>query len=620
MNVSSILAVATLLVAVAPLFAGETLQVEDLPSVAVRPTAPHAPVEIVKDGRPVAVVYVAEANPSDTLKRLLKEFDTVMELTAGARLQKVEACPPPDVSAIIIGDCPESRRAGINAEEIPIEGFVVKTAPNRVYLVGSKHPIPPNAGYSDSYGNEGTAWAVADFLERFVGVRWYWPLDLGGRSVIKKSTIAIPPAYYSDQPEFRKREFFPPRYRKPWWSKWYDKDGGPVPSAMAIPPDMDTIDMMPLLACLRSGNSWPYMIKVHQPQHFASNPAKWKAHSAMFQKNPDGSPNYRMLCYSSQEAFDYLIQGCEDAWTNGKPLGAVPWVTTTCVTISPGDYVVRCYCDKCKSLFQPELAPYGTASKIMGLFVKKFCEEVKRRWPEKKVLFLPYWNYTLCPEDIDFPDNLEIQMCTMAFGLMRQPGPRKLMQDNLRAWSRKVGGRVTTWEYSHRLPDWTHAPYQCPHLVQDYYRSLRDVLAGSFLNGGGISEWSQSAPTDYCWMRIMWDPDVNVDAILDNMCERMFGKAAATTRELLHLMCDRWEKAEWHSGLGDAGRITPRVFADTWPPEVVERMAKLWRQARRELKDDPSGLQRFEYWTWTFEAFLKEAEEQWAKAGVKPAN
>jgi hypothetical protein len=43
-------------------------------------------------------------------------------------------------------------------------------------------------------------------------------------------------------------------------------------------------------------------------------------------------------------------------------------------------------------------------------------------------------------------------------------------------------------------------------------------------------------------------------------------------------------------------------------------MAGLWRQARDEIKDDPLSLQRFEYATWTFEYFLKEAKEQWSKA------
>jgi hypothetical protein len=458
---------------------------------------------------------------------------------------------------------------------------------------------------------------VADFLERFVGVRWYWPAEVGGRSIAKSKTVTVRPAYYSDQPVFRRRDFFPRRYKKPWArSIWYDKKS-PIPSSRAIPPEVEAIEMVPFFACLRSGNSWPYMIKVHQPQGFSRNPKKWEQHKAMFQKNRDGSPNYRMLCYTSQEALDYLLKGCEDIWDKGKKIQAVPWVTTTSVTISPGDSPVECYDKNCQKLYEPNKHPYGEASKIMGMFVRKFAMEVKRRWPTKKVMYLPYYNYTLCPEEIDFPDNLEIQMCTMAFALMKQPIQRDLMERNLRCWSKKVGGKILTWEYSHRVANWTYAPLQYPHLVQDYYRKNRDILAGSFLNGGdSLSEWSTTAFTLYCWMKVLWNPDVDVDAILHTYCKRMFQKASGTMQELIQLMCDRWEKTSWSQSQRDNGRLDSRVFTETWPPEIVERMANLWKQARRELKDDPVSLQRFEYITWSFEHFLEEAKEEWVKTNT----
>jgi hypothetical protein len=251
----------------------------------------------------------------------------------------------------------------------------------------------------------------------------------------------------------------------------------------------------------------------------------------------------------------------------------------------------------------------------MGQFVKKMCEGVKQRWPNKKVLYLAYWNYTACPEEIDFPDNLEVQMCTMAMGLMRQADARQLMEQNERAWSQKVGGKITTWEYPHRVPEWTHAPVQYPHVIQTYYRDNRDALAGSFLNGGGFNEWSKGAPTDYCLMRVLWNPEVNIDAILDEMCRRLFGKAGGTVRELLRLECDRWESAPWREGVGDAGHVTPEAYTDTWPPEVVAQMDQLHKQAQEEMKDDPVAQQRFAYMTWTWEAFLQEAREEGAKAG-----
>ena len=195
----------------------------------------------------------------------------------------------------MIGDCPDSRKAGIDAAKIPIEGYVVKTQPNRLFLVGSVQKLPENEGITDQYSNDGTAWAVADFLERFVGVRWYWPTEVGGRSIVKATTLSVRPVHYSDQPVFRRRDFFPWQYKKPWArSVWHDKTS-PTPSARAIPADVEVIDLIPLFACLRSGNSWPYMIKVHQPQNFERNPKRWESHKAMFQKKEDGAPDYRML-------------------------------------------------------------------------------------------------------------------------------------------------------------------------------------------------------------------------------------------------------------------------------------------------------------------------------------
>ena len=590
-------------------------KVKDLTPVNIHTTPRHEPFYIVQDGKPEAKIYIADANPSENLKILIKELLEVIQLTSGAELQIVHQMPSKNESAIVIGDCPNSRKAGIDAEKIPFEGFVIKTQPNRLFLVGSTQKLPDNKGISDPYSNDGTAWAIADFLERFVGVRWYWPTEVGGRSIVKSTTLFARPMYYSDKPVFRRRDFFPRQYKKPWArSVWHDKSSL-TPSARAIPADVEVINLIPLFACLRSGNSWPYMIKVHQPQNFERNPKRWEPYKAMFQKNADGTPDYRMLDYTSREALEFLLKGCEDVWDDGKSTAAVPWVTTTSVTISPGDNKVECTNIGCLNLIEPFKHPYGDASKLMGMFVRKFAAEVKQRWPAKKVLYLPYYNYTLCPEDIDFPDNLEIQMCTMAFALMKQPEQQELMEQNLRCWSKKVGGKILSWEYPHRVINWTTAPVQYPHLVQNYYLKNRDILAGSFLNGGdSIAEWSTAALTLYSWMKILWNPDVNVDAIIQSFCDRMFGKAAGTMNELYQLMCDRWENTEWTRSQDDDGRLHPKIFAETWPPEVTEKMAGLWRQARDELKNDPVTLQKFEYVTWTFEHFLKEAEEQWAKA------
>ena len=112
-------------------------------------------------------------------------------------------------------------------------------------------------------------------------------------------------------------------------------------------------------------------------------------------------------------------------------------------------------------------------------------------------------------------------------------------------------------------------------------------------------------------MRVLWNPDLNVDAVLDEMCERLYGKAGGTAKGLMKLECDVWEKGEWtkHRIKQPGGWPVPRrLFPVVFTPDVVQRMKALRDKALAEMADDPVARQRFLYWTWTFDAFLKEAE------------
>lgn len=582
--------------------AGGMAGVPDLTPVAFQKAPNHAPVELVREGRPIAEVYVAGGG-SATLGRLVGELVEVVRLTSGAQLIVATNPPPADKPAIVIGDGEASRRVGIDAARIPVEGFVIKTAPNRVFLVGSTQALPAGSTQYARWSNEGTAWAVADFLERFVGVRWYWPADIGGRCVTPTASLVVPPVHYTDQPAFRLRQFFPEYgWKLPQPARWFDKEMLPFAPG-AIPEGVQKVDMASYLPLVRGGSSWPYRIKVHEPQRLwkYKSPEWLKAHEAMFALKKDSTRNLSMFCYSAQETLDYLIAGCETAWDKGGPAS---WVTPTCVTISPSDDAMDCHCQACQ-----ETAKKGGPSLIMGLFVRRMCEEVRKRWPDKKVMYLPYWNYQSCPEGVEYPDNLEIKVCLTGhpMALMRQAEARHAADANIRTWSRKVGGPITTWDYSDRGSGWTYGPLQYPHVVRDFYRTHRAVIAGTFLNGGIMTDWTTTAPTLYVWMKALWNPDLDVDAVLDEMCRRLYGKAGATVRELLRFECERWETGTWSTDLPDQGRIPPELFREVWPPKVVARMKPLRDKALAEMADDPVARQRFLYWTWTFDAFLKDA-------------
>ncbi len=354
--------------------AQQHVQVADLTPVTLHPVDDHPPVPLVSKGQPRAVIYVAQAHRSERLKLLLAELVETIRLTTGAELSIVDQPPATDQPALIIGASPETHHR-IDATTIPIEGYRVLTASHRVYLIGSTAAMPYPAeireGGHHPYTNDGTAWAVADFLERFVDVRWYWPLQAQGRSISKADTLMVSPSHYSDAPVFQMRTHHPPFcYTTPWKSRWNDKGDVPVefqgqtkeaetakvePATyprLPVPVGLKELDMRGLLTFLRSGNSWPYQIRVHEPQSYWRRGDAWvKENEALFALREDGSRNTRIFCYSSPATLAFLLDGCEQVWERG---GNASWVTPNSVTVSPADVAVTCHCQACQALWVPD--------------------------------------------------------------------------------------------------------------------------------------------------------------------------------------------------------------------------------------------------------------------------
>src|SRR5258708_7401092 len=112
----------------------------DLTPVAFHELEYHASVPLVVDGKPVAHLCLM-GNVNRTAAR---ELQRCLKLASGAELPEIqnEIKEP----ALVIGEIP-----GIDSEQLPPEGLVIKTTPGRVYLTGN---------------GAGRTWAIYEFLER----------------------------------------------------------------------------------------------------------------------------------------------------------------------------------------------------------------------------------------------------------------------------------------------------------------------------------------------------------------------------------------------------------------------------------------------------------------------
>lgn len=555
---------------------GMAARADDLTPVRQYPAPAHEPVSLVLTGAPAAVI-VAPAKAGPILRAAIQDLQLHIEKVTGAKLA-IMTGPSNGMSSLVVAVRPDDR--DLFPEAAGEEALAVRTAPGRVTLAGQDEP--------------GAAWAIYDFLERAVGVRWYWPEEQKSTEWIgtwlpKQPTLTVAPAHWTDAPFFRMREIWP--------------SGGPR---------LGTADVGALHRRLRSYSSWPVKLIVHAPH-------RWDrfykdTRPEIFQLRADGQRDFSMLCYGNPATLKTYLEQIESQLT---ATGAVNRETgillDRAVTVSPADIPIACNCKDCQALWNPDGGPYGTASRILGTFVARLGREVKARWPDLTVIFLPYKNYTYAPDGIAFPDNVEIQICGMpGLALYAQPAVNAAEQANIDAWARLTGRRIQNWHYSCWPEDRTLAAYLFPHVITAHYRTNRTRTVGTFINGEG-NHWQRQHVSLYTWMKTLWNPDFDADAAIEGYVTRMYGPAARPMRELIGMQIRGWEDARWPNAA-----FSPKtIYEMSYPRSDVQRMEALLAEAFDKASGDALVTRRLEYTAVPLRAFFQQSAEHASGTGLK---
>ncbi|NLO73155.1 MAG: DUF4838 domain-containing protein, partial [candidate division WS1 bacterium] len=363
----------------------------------------------------------------------------------------------------------------------------------------------------------------------------------------------------------------------------------------------------------------------------------FEEHPECFQLDRDGQHNSPMPCYGNPKTVELMIQDLERfynegdtrPWQHGGGLWGAP--TDKVYYISPLDAPVECHCEYCKPLMDWEGPRLGIASRVVGEFVAKMGREIEKRWPGKMVAFLPYSNYTLPPEGVEFPDNVVASICLMRGAAnAKEPAIAAEHDAMIAGWLKLTKNRpVRLWEYVCWPVDDTALPFQYPHVVQDFQRRYGPEVAGTFLNTGyyppelgrqGV--WMSQTPTLYCWLRLMWNPEFNVDAALEEYVELMYGSAKGPMGDMLNLLIDRWEQTRWQDP-PSGHHVSPRQVHEETMPRAESLKLRDWLATAREVAgEDNVYRRRVDFTGAAIEAFLKESDtyhEGGANLPVLPA-
>ena len=170
---------------------------------------------------------------------------------------------------------------------------------------------------------------------------------------------------------------------------------------------------------------------------------------------------------------------------------------------------------------------------------------------------------------------------------------------------------MLNWHYSCWPQAQTAAPYVFGRTIQRHYADMADAVAGSYVCGS--EDDPRMALSLYVWMRCLWNPAVDVEAIYDEFAVRMFGPAAGPMRRLIALQEDCWNR-QWED---DDACSCRNVFEVSFPREDVERMKALVREAdeRATAAGDEVAQMLVRWYASGFEEFVAESDALAARTG-----
>lgn len=140
-------------------------------------------------------------------------------------------------------------------------------------------------------------------------------------------------------------------------------------------------------------------------------------------------------------------------------------------------------------------------------------------------------------------------------------------------WAKLAGGRLTIYDYDQSMLVWRDLPDPSQHAFQQDVKRYRDAgVLGIFTESRMALATTQI--NLYVRGRLMWNPDEDIDGLLDDFYAKFFGPAQPAMRDYWSTILDAWRKTivTEHEFF-----VAPAIYT----PEIIERLGVSLQQAEK---------------------------------------
>jgi hypothetical protein len=587
-------------------------------------------VTLVRDGKPAAAIVIA-AEPTRSAQLAAAEIQEHVRRITGATLPIVSdaAKPPPagEPARILVGDSRATAALGLRGTDFKPQEYLIHFAPGTVVLLGRDKADtgkPPAAkldyahgeGLPDVFDEQATCYAAYDFLERYCGVRWLAPGELG-LVCPQAKTLAV------GGPDVRRAPFLPHRHGG------YIPMYGFVQQAWGNPSrgDLNLFARRQRLggqAYTANHSFYGYYERFWKKDASSPNPPGGY-HPEFFAQGYDAQPP--QMCFTNEGFIQQVIQDARD-YFDGKGKLAGAQAAGDFFALVPMDNSFWCKCPKCQALMNPPGAnadfANDEASDYFFQFANRVAREVGKTHPGKWLACLAYSSYTGHPRRVKLEPNISIQFC-MTVRNWWAPATEKVDLGLFRDWVAKERGRpFYLWLY-YCFPEEIamNNKFHCfpgffSHTIARQFRMFAaDGVKGFFLNN--LGEYLDT----YTTFRLANDPYQDIDALIDEFHRLYYGPAAEPMKKLyLGIEATYMNPKNYPPDIAE-GRIGGHQTADiAWRClGTAERMAewgRLMAQAKAMATAEPhrKRVALFEETFWNYMVAGRKQYEQRAKAPI----
>lgn len=533
-------------------------------------------MDLVREGRAVAVIVIP-INALSVVQYAAQELCWHVEKASGARLTIVaeDRVKSSQTQRIYLGECSETRKVGVDPSKLPVNASIIRVIGDSMFLAGRDGKGAPPLNDVEPMG---TLFAVYEWLDTQMAVRWLWPGELGTHVPARKTITSGPEGEKVRNPPFIHTKL---------------RIGGND-------------------QCIREMSVWLRRHRFARPVSFEYGHAftkYWerfgKTHPEYFALRQDGKRepldqrhNLVQMCVSNSDLHKQIIA---DWLEQRKRKPSLPWING--VENDKRGIDPSCTCEMCTS-WDPkakiEAAPISLSDRYAKFWLA-LQKEGRKYDPEATVAGYAYAGYSVPPVKTKLNDHIIIWIVPPYYF----PLSGNDMSDFRKLWDgwAKTGARLVL------RPNYFLEGYCMPYVFSKQfgeefkYAHEHGLIGTDFSSLTGM--WGVQGPNLYMLGRLHAQPDMKVSAVLKEYYAG-FGPAA----KQISAYFDYWERVTqnknkaWDKNNGGGWSKMSYAGDSIYTPKTFQGGYKLLADARLVAANTPVALQRVEF----LAQWLKHAE------------